>query len=210
MKFPDFSFEMPLIEEGYMPVGIDEVGRGAFAGPVGVGGAIFKNVSGSDMNQLLKLGINDSKLLTVKKREELAKILKELCFFEVSFIDVATINEIGVGKATFLGMQEVYKNLKLKTKNSKLFALVDGFPVPGILDQRGIIRGDTLSISIASASIIAKVERDRLMEELSKTNPNYGFEAHKGYGTALHRANIRKFGLSREHRKDFCARTIGF
>jgi len=206
-QFPDFSYELPLIEEGYFPVGIDEVGRGAFAGPVCVGGAAFPSLSKSDQANLLKLGINDSKKLTPKKREELSKILKELCRFELSFIEVGVINEIGIGKATYMGMQEVAD--KLMKKLHKPYFLIDAFTIPGNYKQKGIIRGDSLSISIAAASIIAKVERDRLMEQLSEKYPEYEFKSHKGYGTAKHRANIIKFGISDIHRKDFCKSTMG-
>ncbi len=205
-QFPDFTFESPLIDEGYYPIGIDEVGRGAFAGPVCVGGAAFPALSKNEQNDLLKLGINDSKKLSPRKREELSKILKEMCEFELSFIDVETINEIGIGKATYIGMQDVADKLSKKLNNP--YFLIDAFKMPGSYNQKGIIRGDCLSISIASASIIAKVERDRLMVSLSEKYPNYGLDAHKGYGTAKHRENIIKFGISEIHRKDFCESTM--
>jgi ribonuclease HII len=205
-QFPDFSYEVPLLEEGYFPVGIDEVGRGAFARPVCVGGAAFPSLSKSDQADLLKLGINDSKKLSPLKRENLAKILKEVCKFELSFIDVDTINEIGIGKATYMGMQEVADKLSKKLNNP--YFLIDAFTIPGNYNQKGIIRGDSLSISIASASIIAKVERDRLMEQLSAKFPNYGFEKHKGYGTQFHRNEIKKHGMTKQHRVVFCEKSL--
>ncbi len=206
VNFPNFAYEDPLISEGFVPVGIDEVGRGAFAGPVGIGGVVFPKLSEKDKKELLELGINDSKKLTPKKRLELSIILKQICLFEVSFINVETINKIGIGNATFLGMQEVAR--KLLKRVEKPFFLVDAFTIPKVANQKGIIRGDSLSISIASASIIAKVERDVLMENLAKIYPNYGFEHHKGYGTSVHRKNIKKYGASCEHRVAFCSRTL--
>lgn len=201
---PDFSFEKPLWENGHTVIGIDEVGRGAFAGPVAVGGVVIKSLSPEEESEILKLGINDSKKLSPKKREELSRIIKKLAeAYYISFIPVETINEIGIGKSTFLAMREVVNNLKLKTKNP--FLLIDGFEIPDVLiPQKGIVRGDSLSVSIASASIIAKVARDSLMTQLSETVTEYGFEKHKGYGTVFHREAIRQFGLSIHHRKDFC------
>lgn len=216
MGFPDFSFEKRLIDDGYMPVGIDEVGRGAFAGPVGVGGVVFDpKLTKKDKEYLLSLGINDSKKLSPKKREYLAEIIKEKCLsYNISFINVETINKIGIGKATYMGMQQVANNLKfkisnLKLKTQELFVLVDGFEIPALkIAQKGLVRGDSLSISIAAASIIAKVERDLLMDKLGADFPEYGFQAHKGYGTVKHRQAITSFGVSNNHRTDFCKKTV--
>ncbi len=222
-SFPDFKFEKIYWDRGFDVVGIDEVGRGAFAGPVTVAGVMFD--SGLN-NKLLSLGINDSKKLTPKKREYLSSKIKELADkFYVSFIDVLTINKIGIGKATFLGMKEVYEKIYSQfvsknidpgpasqmTKEKKLFALIDAFEIPNVsFFQKGIIRGDSLSVSIAAASIIAKVARDSLMTELSKDFPLYAFEKHKGYGTALHRSLIQKNGLSSLHRLEFCRKTLAY
>lgn len=216
MTLPDFSFEEPLWEKSFTVIGIDEVGRGAFAGPVGIGGVVFSpNMSSKEKKKILSTGINDSKRLTPKKREYLAEIIKENCLaYETCFIDVETINAIGVGKASFMGMREAAINLKfkisnLKLKNKELFVLVDGFMISSLtLPQQNIIRGDSLSISIAAASIIAKVERDMLMDKLGFEFPNYKFEQHKGYGTALHRKAISSFGVSQNHRIEFCKKTL--
>jgi len=211
MKYPDFSFENSVINEGYIPLGIDEVGRGAFAGPVGVGGVVFDpNLTSKQKRDIESLGINDSKKLTAKKRGYLSEIIKKAALaYHVCFIDVETINEIGVGKATFLGMNEVVQQINLKLKTENLYALVDAFRIPDVsFSQKGIIHGDSLSISIAAASIIAKVERDRIMKEMKALYPEYGFERHKGYGTKIHRENIYKFGLSPQHRTVFCEKTI--
>lgn len=211
MKLPDFSYETPLWQKGHTVIGIDEVGRGAFAGPVGVGGVIFDPQMSST---LLDLGINDSKKLSAKKRKELSLKIKELAVTShVSLIPVEVINDIGIGKATFMGMKEVADslvyNLQPKTYNLSPFLLIDAFVIPGYLTpQKGVIHGDALSISIAAASIIAKVERDACMEQLALDEPLYGFEKHKGYGTNGHRECIVKFGLTPYHRVEFCQNTL--
>lgn len=206
MESPDFSFEEPLWKKGFSVIGIDEVGRGAFAGPVGVGGVVFSpNLSSKEKKFLLSLGINDSKKLSKKKREELSVVIKDLAAcYSISFVPVEIINDIGVGKATFLGMNNVFAMLKKHIQNPYL--LIDAFEIPNLSKdiQKGIIRGDSLSISIAAASIIAKVERDRLMEKLSGKFPSYMWESNKGYGTLKHRMVISELGLSSQHRVEFC------
>lgn len=211
MNLPDFDYEELLWSKGHSVIGIDEVGRGAFAGPVGVGGVIFDSkMSSAQKKALLELGINDSKKLSPKKREKLSLKIREFALATyVSFIDVVVINKIGIGKATFLGMKLVFEKLKEHAQNPYL--LIDAFTIPKLsAPQRGIIRGDTLSISIAAASIIAKVERDKLMISLSQEFPGYAFEKHKGYGTLNHRKAISQFGLSSLHRKDFCKNAVVF
>lgn len=205
MTNPDFTFEEKYWERGFSVIGIDEVGRGAFAGPVTVAGVSFNPLK---IYKLKDLGINDSKKLTSKKREYLSQKIKELAdFFHISFIDVTVINEIGIGKATFLGMKDVASKVTLKFKTP--FLLIDAFEIPNeIIPQKGIIRGDSLSISIAAASIIAKVERDELMKSLASDYPLYGFDKHKGYGTKFHRNLIKSNGLSEQHRIEFCRKTI--
>ena len=139
---------------------------------------------------------------------QLSKIIKENALaYHVAFIDVATINKIGIGKATFLGMEEVAKKLFKKVTNPYL--LIDALEIPNSkIPQRGIIRGDSLSISIAAASIIAKVARDKLMDELSFKFFQYGLEKNKGYGTKFHRISIGKHGVTELHRTDFCRKYI--
>ncbi len=208
---PNFSFEEPLWNDKYTVVGIDEVGRGAFAGPVGIGGVVFPpNLSDLEKQKLLSLGINDSKKLSPEKREYLAEIIKEKCFsYNISFINVETINRIGIGKAAYMGMREVAKSINYKLRTTNLYLLIDAFEIPGLnIPQKGIIHGDTLSISIAAASIIAKVERDLLMDKLGIDFPEYGFQANKGYGTVKHRQAISRFGVSTNHRTDFCKKTV--
>lgn len=201
--FPDFTYEKELWDQQHTVIGIDEVGRGAFAGPVGVGGVVFRpNLTSDELDSLLSLGINDSKKLTAKKRQELSLKIKKLAYaYHIALIPVEVINEIGVGKATFLGMAEVAKKLSSKVTNPYL--LIDAFEIPGFTNQKGIIRGDCLSISIAAASIIAKVERDMLMDKLGASFPKYGFAKHKGYGTLFHRQALQEFGSCMHHRNDF-------
>ncbi len=202
---PSFVFEKPLWEKQFTVIGIDEVGRGAFAGPVGVGGVIFDpNLTTSDKNYLLSLGIDDSKKLSSSKRKSLASIIKEnVTGYAVELVDVSVIDDIGIGKATFIGMKKIAEKLSKKTNNPYL--LIDAFEIPdAMFPQHGIIRGDSLSISIAAASILAKVERDMVMEQLASKFKNYGWENNKGYGTLKHRKAIAEFGVTKFHRKEFC------
>lgn len=211
MAFPNFELETKLWQKDFSIIGIDEVGRGAFAGPVTVGGVVFNpKLNNTDREYILSFGINDSKKLSSKKREFLSTLIYEnAIFYNLIFIDVATINKIGIGKATFLGMRKVVKNLSQKISNP--YVLVDAFTIPDVaLPQKGIIHGDSLSISIAAASIIAKTKRDSLMQDLSKDFEKYGWEDNKGYGTLKHRQAISEFGLTKHHRIDFCKKVKPF
>lgn len=199
---PSFSEEKLFWEQGITHVmGIDEVGRGCFAGPVVVAGVIFHPQSAFDwLSQ-----VHDSKLLSQIVREKLAPLIQSHCLsFSIAEISIPIINEKGIGKATFLGMQQVVKNLQQTLGNSTIAILVDAFTIPDIsLTQKPIIKGDQKSISIAAASIIAKVYRDTLMEKLAKKYIPYGFEVNKGYGTRKHREAIKNYGLSDIHRTSF-------
>lgn len=202
---PTFELETPLWKKQFTVIGIDEVGRGALAGPVGVGGVIFDpKMNVSTRAKLLELGINDSKKLSSSKRKSLASIIKEnVLSYAVELIDVSVIDEIGIGKATFLGMKKVAEKLSKTTRNPHL--LIDAFEIPDVsFPQNGILRGDSLSISIAAASILAKVERDILMEQLAHEFAYYDWENNMGYGTLKHRKALSEFGLTKFHRKQFC------
>lgn len=251
MTLPHLDYEIELWKKGFNVIGIDEVGRGAFAGPVCVGGVIFKPTA--DKKRLLELvsyGINDSKKLTPQKRKLLAKIIRNECLAsQISTIHVAQINYYGIGKATFSAMRDVVKNLRETLHSSKetvfasepariamqrvaggakqsilrneiaagfsnprndtkTFVLVDGFNIKnlpgfGLKNQKAIIHGDGISLSIAAASIIAKVYRDKLMEGLSEKFTNYNWAQNKGYGTLFHRQAIQKFGPTPLHRLAF-------
>lgn len=198
---PTFHEEQLLWSKRYNFVaGIDEVGRGAFAGPLVTAAVIFpKNCVFLD-NELEN--IHDSKLLTPQKRLSLAKKIKEVAVsFSVQEISVTSINRFGIGKAAQVGFIRAVKSLRTLPD----FCLVDAFWIRGLRKraQKPIIHGDSLSISIAAASIIAKVHRDELMTDLSAQYPNYDFATHKGYGTKLHRERIKEFGLSPQHRISF-------
>ena len=197
MVFANFSVEQTLWSQGLQMIcGIDEVGRGCFAGPVVAGAVIFP--------QGAKLidGIADSKLLTPKKRQELAKRIKDMASaWAVGEISVPDINKFGIGQATQMAFTKAVENLQ---KAADYF-LIDAFYVKTLdkLKQKPIPGGDRISASIAAASIIAKVYRDELMQKLAFDFPDYGFDKHKGYGTNFHRQMIKKFGLSDLHRKSF-------
>lgn len=197
MVFANFSVESALWSQGLQAIcGIDEVGRGCFAGPVVAGAVIFP--SGAKLIE----GIADSKLLTPKKREELSKRIKDRALaWSIGEISVPEINKFGIGEATQMAFSKAVASLQKAAD----FFLIDAFYVKSLdkLKQKPIVGGDRISASIAAASIIAKVYRDELMEKLHLDLPNYGFDKHKGYGTSFHRQMIKKFGLSDLHRKSF-------
>ncbi len=195
--YPTFKYEKRYWKAGFKYIaGIDEVGRGSWAGPV-VAAAVI-------LPQKFDLpGLNDSKKLNRQKREKFAEIIRrESLFFGIGQVEVNVINHKGVGQATFMAMRSAIKKLKEKPQ----FVLVDAFYVPYLIDkklQTGIIKGDQLCISIAAASVVAKVYRDNLMEKLSLIYPHYGFEKHKGYGTRDHQRAIKQFGFTPIHRTSF-------
>lgn len=204
-SFPHLKFEQELWEKDFLVCGIDEVGRGSFAGPLVVGAVILKPITHKfDLKELLSLGINDSKLLSSGKRALVLKLVQEYVLSSYhQYISVEKINEKGIGEANKLGFQMIAEAVSQETHDP--FFLTDAFTIPGVSSnkQKNIIRGDATSISIALASIVAKEERDRYMRELALTNPSYGFEKHKGYGTKLHRTNIKEYGPSPHHRTEF-------
>ena len=183
---------------GYI-CGIDEAGRGPLAGPVVAGAVVLPKDS-----QILWL--NDSKKLSAKKREELYDvIMREAVAVGVGFASPARIDEINILQATYEAMREAVLKLSVKPQ----ILLNDAVTIPGmVIPQVPIIKGDAKSVSIAAASIIAKVTRDRLMEEYDKIMPEYGFAAHKGYGAQAHIEALKKYGPSPIHRasfiKNFC------
>lgn len=195
-------YEKQLYDKGIrMIAGIDEVGRGPLAGPVCAAAVILP--MGKEIN-----GVNDSKKLSEKKREVLYDIIaEEAVCFSTAYVDPATIDSINIRRATHLAMENAVKALTEKVE----YLLIDGndnidFDIPG----EYIIKGDTLSLSVAAASIIAKVTRDRYMKAQAELYPEYGFEKHKGYGTKQHMEAIRKYGLCPLHRKTFMtAKVLG-
>lgn len=174
--------------------GIDEAGRGPFAGPV-VAGAVVLPVG-------LKIeGLNDSKQVSAKKREELFEEIKEKAVsFGIGMSSPARIDEINILQATYEAMQHAVEDLQVVPD----LLLNDAVTIPQIpIKQVGIVKGDARSLSIAAASIIAKVTRDRLMVEYASLYPEYGFEKNKGYGSAEHREALQKYGPCPIHRNTF-------
>lgn len=174
--------------------GIDEAGRGPLAGPVVAGAVIL------DKNTEI-LYLNDSKKLSEKKREALFdEIMEKALAVGVGIVDEKTIDDINILQATYKAMQMAIDNLKVKPQ----VLLNDAVIIPDVdIPQEKIIKGDAKSVSIAAASIIAKVTRDRLMLEYDETYPEYGFGGHKGYGTAAHIAKIKEIGPCPIHRRSF-------
>lgn len=197
----DYKFEKEALCNGASSVcGIDEAGRGPLAGPVFAAAVILPV-------DCEIAGLNDSKKLTEKKRDELFDIIKEKAVaYGIASVDEKTIDEINILQADFVAMREAVKQLDGKAD----FALVDGnqYPNTGI-KELAIVKGDSKSPSIAAASILAKVSRDRYMTELDKIYPEYQFAKHKGYGTKLHYECIEKYGVSPVHRKSFLKKIIG-
>ena len=174
--------------------GVDEAGRGPLAGPLTVAAVILPK-------DAFIIGLNDSKKLSAKKRELLYdEILKVAVAASVNIISVSNIDKMNIYNATRAGMAECIKHLNPKPQ----VALVDAMEpfVEGISTQP-IIHGDALSVSIAAASILAKVTRDRIMVKLDALYPEYGFGSHKGYGSAKHMAAIREHGASMWHRRSY-------
>ncbi len=200
----DMIEEQNLFNEGYKLVaGIDEAGRGPLAGPVVAACVIFKPGFKAEDLEFSELRlVKDSKKLNEKKREALFKAIKEEAQeIGVGICDHKTIDRINILQATFLAMKKAIGALKEKPE----FIMADGkFLIPNCsYKQKAIIGGDKLIFSIAAASIIAKVTRDRIMREMHEKYPNYGFDRHKGYGTRLHIERLKKHGPCPIHRMSF-------
>jgi ribonuclease HII len=188
---PDYSFE--LAAGPGIICGIDEAGRGPWAGPV-VAAAVVLNPDN------IPAGLNDSKKLSEAKRESLFPLIMASADVGVGLVSAAEIDEINILQATYLAMNRAVGALKRKPT----LALVDGNRAPKLsCEVQTIVGGDAKSLSISAASIVAKVTRDRLMVELDRKFPVYGFARHKGYGTAAHQQALEKFRPCTEHRKSF-------
>jgi len=197
MKYPNFNEEKKLLKQGYKLVaGLDEAGRGPLAGPVVAGAVVIL-----DYKKINFKNINDSKKLTEKQREEIYETLIKHpgVRWGVGVVSEKVIDKINILEASKLAMQKAVKNLNPD------FLLIDGnFKLNKInILQKSVIKGDSKVFSIAAASIIAKVTRDRLMQKYHKKYPQYGFDCHKGYGTRAHFASLEKFGPCKIHRKTF-------
>ncbi|MBQ8757370.1 MAG: ribonuclease HII [Oscillospiraceae bacterium] len=196
-----WAIEHSLFEKGMSVVcGVDEAGRGPLAGPVCAAAVILP----PDVDIP---GLNDSKKLSDKKRRELFPVIKECAIaYGIAFADHHEIDEINILQATYLAMERALSQLKVKPD----IALIDGnraknFGVP----VQTVVHGDSLSASIAAASVLAKVTRDDYMLEMAEKYPQYGFEIHKGYGTKAHYAALREEGASPIHRMTFLKKFYG-
>lgn len=190
-----WDIENSLDESGRLLIcGVDEAGRGPLAGPVCAGAVILPR--GLEIP-----GLTDSKKLSDKKRRELAPLIREQAIaWAVAFASVEEIEEINILKATFLAMERAIKALKVRPE----LALIDGNRAGDFgLPTKTVVKGDSLSANIAAASVLAKVARDDVCEELGREYPQYGFEIHKGYGTRAHYEALEKFGPCPVHRQSF-------
>lgn len=184
-------------------LGVDEAGRGPLAGAV-VAGAVIIPEYFSELDE-----INDSKKLTEKKREKLFEIIMEKCIVGIGISDEKEIDEVNILNATFSAMRKAISQVTEKAEFDVV--LVDGnHKIKGYMGkQEEVIKGDAKSLSIAAASIVAKVTRDRMMLEVAKEFPEYNFAKHKGYGTKLHREILLEKGPCKYHRKSFLKKILG-
>ena len=227
MKLPNFRFEKKLWKKFKFVAGVDEVGRGSFAGPVVAGSVVFSQKTKVPS----EIRIDDSKRLSLKKREVSNLWIKENTLsWGIGEVPVSVINRLGMAKATKMAFRKAISQARRKLGKGIDYLLVDAFFIPYVRElpirrrkdkkgrflrnpkgrQKAIIKGDQKSLSIAGASIIAKVYRDRLMLRLSK-NPKfrkYGWGRNKGYGTVEHQLAIKKYGPTRYHRKSFVRKFV--
>lgn len=194
-------YENEALNNGYEIIcGVDEAGRGPLAGPVYAAAVILPK------GHVVE-GVNDSKKLSEKKREILFdKIIDECVCYSVGTASEKEIDKINILQATYLAMKRAVDGLEIVPQ----LALIDGNKIPPLTasDARAIVKGDAKSASIACASIIAKVSRDRYMLEMAEKYPEYQFEKHKGYGTKLHYEMIDKYGICEIHRKSFLKKVL--
>ncbi len=197
-----WKFEHIAYDDGFSFVcGVDEAGRGPLAGPVCAAAVILPP-------DLDIEGLNDSKKLTDKRRRALYDVITEQALaYGIAFASEQEIDRINILQATFLAMRRAVEQLRLRPA----LALVDGNREPdfGSIPVRTIVKGDSLSANIAAASILAKVTRDRFMEEQDAVYPQYGFALHKGYGTQAHYAALREYGPCPIHRRTFLKKLYG-
>ncbi len=193
--FPDRSFEDAAIAKGFARIaGVDEVGRGPLCGPVTAAAVILDPAN-------IPEGLNDSKKLSLKKREGLFERIMKTATVSVAHASVAEIDEINILHASMLAMQRAIGGLNPAAD----YALIDGNRLPkGIaIAAEALVKGDGRSVSIAAASIVAKITRDRLMVDLAQQHPGYGWESNAGYGTKTHLEALRNLGVTPHHRRSF-------
>ena len=194
------EFEKEAAAKGYKAVcGVDEAGRGPLAGPVCAAAVILPE------NTIIE-GVNDSKKLSEKKREALFDVIKQQALsYSIAFASVQEIEELNILNATMLAMKRAVEGLDVKAD----YAMIDGNRLPNLdIDSEFIIKGDARSISIACASILAKVSRDRLLYKYAEEFPEYSFDKHKGYGTKVHVEALKKYGPCKYHRLSFLTKIL--
>lgn len=194
------QYEKSAQEKGFKYIcGVDEAGRGPLAGPVCAAAVILPD------NMIID-GVNDSKKLTEKKREMLFDLIKEKALaYSIAFATVEEIEEMNILNATMLAMKRAVEGLEIMAD----YAMIDGNKLPPLdIPCEYIVKGDAKSMSIAAASILAKVSRDRLCYEYAEKYPEYGFDKHKGYGTKLHTEAILKYGPCEIHRMSFLKKIL--
>ncbi len=195
MNGPDFTFEASLIGQGYpLIAGVDEVGRGPLAGPVTASAVILDP---SNIPQ----GLNDSKKLSAKRRENLYDLILKSATVSVAHVSVEEIDRINILQASLLAMRNAVAALSPQPAH----LLIDGNRVPDPINipAQPIVKGDGKSLSIAAASIVAKTVRDRLMADLSLQNPGYGWEKNAGYPSKQHISALQRLGVTPHHRRSF-------
>ena len=199
---PDYEFEKAAVNSGFSCLcGVDEAGRGPLAGPVCAAAVILPEGAVIE-------GLDDSKKLTEKKRERLYDIIEQTAVaYSVAYGALEEIETVNILEATYLAMNRAIEGLNVKPD----FALIDGNRVPrGIkIPCETVVKGDSRSMSVAAASVLAKVTRDRLMLEYDKKYPEYNFKKHKGYGTKEHTELIKQYGPCEIHRLSFMKNILG-
>jgi ribonuclease HII len=195
MDQPDFSLENALMKQGYLRVaGVDEVGRGPLAGPVTAAAVVLNPTQ-------IPAGLNDSKKLSAKRREALESQILLRAQVSIAHAGVAEIDEINILRASHLAMERAVAALDPAPD----YLLIDGNLIPrGLtLPARAVVKGDGRSVSIAAASIVAKLCRDRLMVDLAQQHPGYGWETNAGYPSKSHKAALQNLGVTPHHRRSF-------
>ncbi len=195
MNQPDYSYETEAQERGNVCVaGVDEVGRGPLAGPVTAAAVVLDPAN-------IPEGLNDSKKLTPKRRQVLHDALLECAEVSIAHASVEEIDELNILRASHLAMERAVAGLK----SSADFALIDGNMIPRglIIPAQAVIKGDAVSVSIAAASIVAKITRDQIMEDLAQQFPGYGWERNAGYPSKQHKEALQNLGVTPHHRRSF-------
>lgn len=193
-------YEEEAMKKGFLQIcGVDEAGRGPLAGPVCAAAVILPP------GKLIE-GVNDSKKLTEKKREALFEVIKqEATSYSIAFASVEEIEEINILNATMLAMKRAVEGLSVPAD----YAMIDGNRTPDLsVPCEAIVKGDAKSLSIACASVLAKVSRDRLLYEYAKEYPQYHFDKHKGYGTKAHVEALMEYGPCPYHRRSFLKKIL--